>query len=143
MGFVQGSGTSTSPKEYSYVDGNLPAGRYAYRVKQIDFGGAATYYDAAEVEVGLAPKELSLGPNYPNPFNPTTTIEFTLPEAGKASLKVFNVIGQQVATLFDQNAEAGRLYRATFSASSLHSGLYFYRLEFANRSIVKRTTLVK
>jgi len=143
IGFILGAGTSTSPKEYSYVDVNLPAGRYAYRIKQIDFGGAATYYDAAEVEVGLAPKELSLGPNYPNPFNPTTTIEFTLPEAGKASLKVFNVIGQQVATLFDQNAEAGRLYRATFSASSLPSGLYFYRLEFANRSIVKRMTLVK
>ena len=143
VGFVQGAGTSTSPKEYSFLDANLPAGRYAYRVKQIDFGGAAAYYDAAEVEVGLAPKELSLGPNYPNPFNPTTTIEFTLPEAGKASLKVFNMIGQQVATLFDQNAEAGRLYRATFSASSLPSGLYFYRLEFANRSIVKRMTLVK
>lgn len=143
IGFVQGSGTSTSPKEYSYVDGNLPAGRYAYRIKQIDFGGAATYYDAAEVEVGLAPEVLSLGPNYPNPFNPTTTIEFTLPEAGKASLKVFNMIGQQVATLFDQNAEAGRMYRTTFSASSLPSGLYFYRLEFANRSIVKRMTLVK
>lgn len=143
VGFVQGAGTSTSPKEYSYVDASLSTGRYAYRIKQIDFGGAATYYDAVEVEVGLAPKELSLGPNYPNPFNPTTTIEFTLPEAGKASLKVFNMIGQQVATLFDQNAEAGRLYRATFSASSLPSGLYFYRLEFANRSIVKRMTLVK
>lgn len=143
VGFVSGSGTSTSPKDYSYVDANLPAGRYAYRIKQIDFGGAATYYDAAEVEVGMAAKELSLGSNYPNPFNPTTTIEFTLPEAGRATLRVFNMIGQEVATLFDQNAEAGRLYRVTYSAATLPSGLYFYRLEFSNRSIVKQMILVK
>jgi len=77
----------------------------------------------------------------------TASMEITLssivPENGKASLKVFNMIGQEVAILFDRTAEAGRLYRSTFSASFLPSGLYFYRLEFGNQSIVKRMMLVK
>ena len=143
VGFVSGSGTSSSSREYEFVDANVPAGRYAYRLKQVDHSGSGTYFTASEVEIGTAPKVLSLGANYPNPFNPGTTIEFTFPENGKASLRVFNMIGQEVATLFDKTAEAGRLYWATFSASSLPSGLYFYRLEFGKQSIVKRMLLVK
>ena len=143
VGFVSGAGTSTSPKDYLFLDRNVPSGRYGYRIKQVDHSGSTSYFTAAEVEIGLAPKELSLGSNYPNPFNPSTTIEFTLPENGKARLKVFDMIGQEVATLFDQNAEAGRLYQATFSASTLPSGLYFYRLNFGDQSIVRRMALVK
>jgi len=143
VGFVPGSGTSSSPREYAFVDTDVPAGRYAYRLRQVDHSGAGFYFAASEVEIGAAPKRFSMGENYPNPFNPSTTIEFTLPEEGRASLKVFNMIGQEVATLFDKTAEAGRLYRATFSASSLPSGLYFYRLEFGKQSIVKRMMFVK
>lgn len=143
VGFVPGLGTSSSPHEYLFVDANVPAGRYAYRIKQVDLNGAAAYFTASEVEIGLAPKKLFLGDNYPNPFNPATSIEFTFPENARASLRVFNMIGQEVAILFDQFAEAGRLYRAHFSASSLPSGLYFYRLEFGNQSIVRKMMLVK
>ncbi|MEX1138112.1 MAG: T9SS type A sorting domain-containing protein [Bacteroidota bacterium] len=98
---------------------------------------------AAEAEVGIAPNELILGSNYPNPFNPTTNIEFTLPEPGRAVLQVFNMIGQHVATLFDGPADGGRIYQVTFSASSPPTGLYFYRLKYGNQSVVKRMMLVK
>ncbi|MEX0602086.1 MAG: T9SS C-terminal target domain-containing protein, partial [Bacteroidota bacterium] len=77
VGFVEGAGTTSSPREYSFLDRNVPSGRYAYRIKQIDNGGNFTYYTSAEIEIGSAPEVLSLEPNYPNPFNPSTTMEFT------------------------------------------------------------------
>ncbi|MEX2191318.1 MAG: T9SS type A sorting domain-containing protein, partial [Bacteroidota bacterium] len=143
IAFVQGSGTSSSPKEYFFVDKLTTPGRYAYRLRQVDFDGTFAYSFAAEAEVGIAPNELILGSNYPNPFNPTTNIEFTLPEPGRAVLQVFNMIGQHVATLFDGPADGGRIYQVAFSASSLPTGLYFYRLEYGNQSVVKRMMLVK
>ncbi|MBI2620034.1 MAG: T9SS type A sorting domain-containing protein [Ignavibacteriales bacterium] len=143
IGFVQGSGTSSSPKDYSFVDKHVSAGRYAYRLKQIDFGGSFTYSHSAEVEIGLAPKELTLRSNYPNPFNPTTMIEFTIPEDGHAALRVYNTLGQVIATLFDGQAAAGRMYQTTFDASQLPSGVYYSRLEYGSQSLMKRMVLVR
>lgn len=143
IGFVQGSGTSSSPREYTFTDKPGQPGRYAYRLKQIDFDGSFTYYGAAEIEVGSANKELVLGPNYPNPFNPSTSIEFTVPNDGNAVLAVFNLIGQRVATLFDGPAEAGRIHRVTFSDPLLPTGLYFYKLEFGNKTLIQRMMLLK
>lgn len=143
VGFVRGAGTSTAPQEYSYSDFGLDAGRYAYRIKQIDFGGAYTYYSAAEVEVGAMPNELALEPNYPNPFNPSTNISFTVPQDGPAVLKVFNMLGQEVATLFNEEAVAGRLYKATFDASSLPTGVYVSRLEFGGQAVMRKMLFVK
>lgn len=143
VGFVRGAGTSTAPQEYSYSDFGLDAGRYAYRIKQIDFGGAYTYYSAAEVEVGAMPNELALEPNYPNPFNPSTSISFTVPQDGPAVLKVFNMLGQEVATLFNEEAVAGRLYKATFDASSLPTGVYVSRLEFGGQAVMRKMLFVK
>ncbi|MBI4418224.1 MAG: T9SS type A sorting domain-containing protein, partial [Ignavibacteriales bacterium] len=143
VGFVRGAGTSTTPQEYSFTDSNVEPGRYAYRIKQIDFGGSFTYYSAAEVEIGLGPKELALEPNYPNPFNPSTNITFTIPEDGRAVLKVYNMLGQEVATLFNEDAVAGRLYRATFDASSLPTGVYVSRLEFGGQAVMRKMLFVK
>ncbi|MBI2618811.1 MAG: T9SS type A sorting domain-containing protein [Ignavibacteriales bacterium] len=143
VGFVQGAGTTTDPREYSFVDSDLWPGRYAYRIKQIDFSGAYTYYSAAEVEVGLAPQELALEPNYPNPFNPTTNISFTVPEDGRAVLRVYNMLGQEVAVLFEGEAVAGRLYRATFDASALPTGVYVSRLESGGQSVMRKMLFVK
>jgi len=73
-GFVEGHGTTNAPKEYSYTEKNIPAGKYSYRLKQIDRDGKFKYSQEVEVNFGSAPKEFSLLQNYPNPFNPTTVI---------------------------------------------------------------------
>ena len=124
VGFVQGSGTTTSPNEYSFTDERVSPGRHAYRIKQMDHNGAFTYTTAVEVEVGLAPKEFTLSQNYPNPFNPTTTIEFTLPEDGHVRLAVYDVRGRLVSTLIDEDRRAGVYHQAVFVANNLASGTY-------------------
>ncbi|MEG8946841.1 T9SS type A sorting domain-containing protein [Rosettibacter firmus] len=91
---------------------------------------------------GPLPLEYSLKQNYPNPFNPTTNIEYSIPKSGYVSLKVFNLLGQQVATIFEGNQNAGN-YIATFDASGLASGVYLYRLESNNVSITKKLILMK
>lgn len=143
VGSVSGSGTSSSPREYSFVDKDLLSGRYAYRIKQVDNNGSFTYADAVEIEVGLAPKEFTLSQNFPNPYNPTTTIEFTLPEDGRVVLRLYDATGRQLATLVDEEAVAGRYYRVKFDASRYSSGIYFYQLESGSRSLVKKMMLVK
>lgn len=142
VGFVAGAGTSTSPREYSFTDAPAP-GRYAYRLKQIDRDGSSTYYGEAEVVVGAAPEAFTLGEAYPNPFNPATTIDFTVPQDGFASLKVYNMLGAEVATLFSGQAKAGFVNRTTFDATSLTSGIYIYRLQTAGQVMAKRMMLVK
>jgi hypothetical protein len=143
VGFVSGSGTKFSPTEYSYTDKGITPGHYAYRIKQIDNDGMFTYASSIEVEIGLAPKELALAQNYPNPFNPTTTIEFTVPQDGHAALTIFNSLGQMVAKVFDGEAQAGYIQKATFDASRLASGIYFYRLETGKSSLMKKLILLR
>ena len=142
IGFIQGSGTSNAPKEYSFTDTKLTTGTYMYRLKQIDNNGAYKY--SGEVEVTLSvPKVFALNQNYPNPFNPTTTIEFTLAEDGMTTLKVYDMLGKEVTTLVDEDLEAGVLHQATFNASRLSSGMYFYRLENGNQTQVRKLMLMK
>lgn len=88
------------------------------------------------------PAEYTLEQNYPNPFNPTTTIAFTLPVASNVSLKVFNVLGQEIETLVDNYMDAG-LHQVTFNAAKYPSGVYFYRLDSGSESLTKKMMLVK
>ncbi len=143
VGFVKGSGTSNSPKTYSFTDNNVPPGNYSYRLKQIDNNGAFKYSAAVEIKVGAAPKIFGLSQNYPNPFNPSTNIQFTVPTDGRVVLKVYNTLGQEVATLFDGVATAGQYNQATFNASHLASGIYFSRLEFGGQMQMKKMLLLK
>ncbi|MHB9030384.1 MAG: ice-binding family protein [Candidatus Latescibacterota bacterium] len=93
-----------------------------------------------------APHEFSLSQNYPNPFNPSTTIQYSLVNAGMVSLKLYNVVGQEVATLVNGRKEAGR-YTLTFNPSegttSLSNGVYFYRLEAGPFVSMKKLVLMK
>jgi hypothetical protein len=109
----------------------------------VDNGGTFSYSGSAEVEIGLAAKEFKLESNYPNPFNPSTTIAFTLADDGKATLKVFNMLGQEVATLFDGEAQAGRIQQVKFDASRLPSGLYFAKLESGKQQMLRKMVLMK
>jgi len=143
VGFVEGAGTSSSPRDYSYTDKSLSPGRYTYRIKQIDNTGSFLYKNSAEVEIGLTAKVFELASNYPNPFNPSTTIQFTLGNDGMTSLQVYNMLGQKVATLFQGAAEAGKMYQVTLDASNLPSGLYFAKLESGNQHTIQKMVLLK
>jgi hypothetical protein len=87
--------------------------------------------------------EFMLAQNYPNPFNAVTTIEFRLAANGRVTLKIFDLLGREVGTLIDEEREAGILYKEVFDASRLTSGLYFYRLQAAKHSLVKKLILVR
>jgi hypothetical protein len=89
------------------------------------------------------PKIFTLSQNYPNPFNPITTIVFTLAEDGKVSLKVYDILGRQVATLVNEELKSGVLHKVSFNASQLSSGIYFYRLSSSKNSLVKKFVLMK
>lgn len=127
VGFVPGFGTTTERKSYSFIDKDLLSGNYTYRLKQIDYDGTYEYYGKIEVDV-LTPVEFSLAQNYPNPFNPITKITFSLAVDSKVSLKIFNVLGQEVATLVNRDFTAGA-HNQNFDAAGLNSGIYFYKIE--------------
>ncbi|MBC8489895.1 MAG: T9SS type A sorting domain-containing protein [Bacteroidetes bacterium] len=91
---------------------------------------------------GEIPNEFRLYNNYPNPFNPTTNIKFSIPTQGFVTLKVFNSLGKEVATLVNENTSVGT-YEVNFDAGSLTSGVYFYRLQSDNFTETKRMMLIK
>jgi len=143
IGFVAGNGTTTKLNNYKFSDTKVSAGKYEYRLKQIDNNGTFKYSNNVEVEVGSVPKQFSLSQNYPNPFNPTTNLDFTVATNGRTTLKVYNVLGAEVTTLFDGQAEAGKVYQVSFNASMLSSGVYFARIESGNQHISRKLVLMK
>jgi hypothetical protein len=88
------------------------------------------------------PVEFLLEQNFPNPFNPATTIKFTLPVGGTVWLKVVSLDGQEVATLVEGNQSAGT-HEVTFDASGLSSGVYLYRLQLGTFAQVKKLVVLK
>lgn len=141
VGFVKGSGNSNAPKEYSFVDNGVSSGKYLYRLKQIDNDGKSEYSSTIEVDLGL-PTEYSLLQNYPNPFNPETVISWQSAVGGHISLKVYDVLGREVATLINEVREAGR-YSVEFNAAHLASGTYMYRLIAGDFVQTKKMVLLK
>ncbi len=145
IGFVEGNGTSNSPKEYSFTDVVSQSGKYSYRLKQIDIDGSYKYSNVVEVNV-VSPEKFELGQNYPNPFNPTTTIEYSIPNVGASvqnvQLKIYDVLGREVATLVNQKQSSGN-YKVKFDASKLNSGVYFYTLRAGDFVSTKKMILMK
>lgn len=141
IGFVAGSGTTTESRDYSYSDNSVTSGSYSYRLKQIDFDGSFTYSNVVEVEVN-SPAQYSLDQNYPNPFNPTTTVNYTLPEANFITLAVYNSLGEKVNSLVNEVVSAGK-HTLDFNAGNLSSGIYFLRMEAGSFVSTKKITLMK
>jgi hypothetical protein len=94
------------------------------------------------VEVGHVPQGFALSQNYPNPFNPSTTLSFNIPYSSFVILKVYNVLGQEVATLVNEEIKPGS-YETTFSGAGLSSGIYFYRLQAGGFVQTKKLVLQK
>lgn len=142
IGFVAGHGSSNSPHSYSYPDANAVSGTYVYRLKQIDNDGVYKYSNEVEVTITAA-KKFMLYQNYPNPFNPTTTISFTLAKDGFTTLKIYDILGQEIVTLIQDNLKAGVINTTTFNAATLASGVYFLRLENNGNVLVKKLLVMK
>ncbi len=139
---VNGAGTSTRVINYSFTDKNLISGKYNYRLIQTDLDGTTKIYDLFnEVLVGI-PEKFELNQNFPNPFNPSTVIRFALPVSGLVSLKVFNTMGEEVATLVNGTREAGS-YEVKFDATNITSGIYFYTLSSGEFSVTKKLVLMQ
>ena len=141
IGFVQGEGTTSNPKEYFYSDYDLSSDKYLYKLKQIDFNGRYEYSNVIEIEF-LSIDKFTLEQNFPNPFNPSTNIIYQLPLANEVSLKVYDVLGNEVATIVNEYKEAGR-YEAQFNGSELTSGIYFYELKTGEYIENKKMILLK
>lgn len=138
---VQGNGTTTEFHNYSYRDENLNEGIYYYRLKQVDYDGSFSYSNIVDVEI-VTPLKFELSQNYPNPFNPSTRIQFTIVNQQFVSLKVYNVLGNEVAVLINEEKSPG-VYNLNFDASELSSGTYFYKLRAGNFTEVKKMLLLK
>ena len=143
VGFVKGAGTNADPRQYSFVDRDLPAATYAYRLKQVDQDGSFKFSREVNVEVGNAPRVFTLSQNYPNPFNPTTTIEFTLEHDGRVTLRVYDILGREVVTLLNENRGAGEYQKVVFDASRLSSGVYYVVLRSGSKQRSEKMVLLK
>lgn len=150
IGFVLGNGTSASSKYYEFIDEFPPAELLEYRLKQIDMDGTYEYYrltakvDASTI-TGITykiPNEFALHQNYPNPFNPSTTIKFDLPEKSNVSIVIYNVLGQTISILVNEELNAG-YHEVNFSAENLSSNIYFYRIQTDNNIAVKKMMVIK
>ena len=141
IGFVEGNGNSNSTKNYSFEDRNLFADKYLYRLKQIDNDGQYEYSEIIEVDLGL-PTKYELSQNFPNPFNPRTKISWQSPVSSHQTLKIYDILGNEVATLVDEFIEAGK-YEIEFDASNLSTGIYFYKFQSGSFVESKKMILIK
>jgi hypothetical protein len=145
IGFVEGKGTTTYVQGYSFTD-TPELGKYKYRLKQIDFNGSFEYSNVIEVEL-TSLSTFSLEQNFPNPFNPTTTIKFSIPTSEFVTLKVYDVLGNEVASFINEEIPAGS-YEVEFasytgSVRNLTSGIYFYTLRAGSYIETKKMILLK
>lgn len=128
IGFVNGSGTTTQEKSYSFIDFDLgEAQTIYYRLRQIDFNGIATYTSIIKVEIAKS-YSYNLAQNYPNPFNPSTSINFTLPVDAQVTIKIYDILGNEVFQVVNNKLQAGNhLYPVSFY--NLASGIYVYTID--------------
>ncbi len=141
VGYIPGNGTTTEPQFYSFIDESLQPGKYQYRLKQIDFDGSFEYSNIIEVVIGT-PTEFSLEQNFPNPFNPITRIHYQITQTSIVTLKVYDVLGNEVTTLVNEEKTSGS-YEIEFSGNDLPSGVYFYQLQAGSFVETNKMVLIK
>jgi hypothetical protein len=141
IGFVNGAGTTTEIKNYSFTDKEINNEVTYYRLRQVDFDGSYSYSKVVEVQP-VNPVNFNLSQNYPNPFNPVTSISFSIPSASSVKLTIYNQIGEKVAELLNENLEAG-VYSYNWNASKQASGIYFYELQANDYRSIRKMTLLK
>ncbi|MGB5529930.1 MAG: T9SS type A sorting domain-containing protein, partial [Ignavibacteriaceae bacterium] len=142
IGFIPGAGTTSELREYSFKDENVKSGTYIYELIQVDYNGTNEEVGKLVVNVENVPLDYFLEQNYPNPINPTTKIQYSIPQNGFVLLSVFNSLGERVALLEEGMKEAG-YYETEFNGSNLPSGIYFYTLSSNKFISTKKMILLK
>jgi Secretion system C-terminal sorting domain/Cohesin domain len=141
VGFVKGNGNSYSSKEYSFTDNNPSGGsNFIYRLKQIDNDGKFVYSD--EIEIEIIPTKYELFQNYPNPFNPITNFKFEIVNHGLVTLKVYDMLGNEITTIINKELDPG-FYKFQWDASNFATGVYFYCLHAGDYINTKKLLLIK
>ena len=146
---LRGRGTTLEPTQYAYTDARTEQGKtYRYVLRSFDLDGTIHEYSDKAIEVQITetmkPTEFALAQNFPNPFNPTTIIQYQLPENSPVKLELYDVTGRKVATLVNAWQNAGYYsHSVNASAYNLSSGMYFYRLTAGNYVQTKKMMLVK
>ena len=130
--------------DHSFIEATLKDSMQAYNQapEAVASSSSNGQSESSLSESKKLPREFSLGDNYPNPFNPTTTIPINLPKASHVEVVVYNIAGQRVATLADREYQAGS-YQLRFNAHELASGVYFIRARLGEKTLIKRMTLIK
>ena len=139
LGFVDGAGNSNSTLRYSFLDENVSARRYYYRLKQIDIDKRFEYSPIVSAVIDGS-NDFVLEQNYPNPFRNETVIKFTLPQRAKVNLSLFDMNGRLVRVLLNESRESGT-HAITFHSGTLTSGLYYYTLKTGELTAVKKLTI--
>jgi len=143
IGFIKGAGTSVKTTNYSFSDKIALTHDVQYRLKQADFDGTVKYSENLAVSFE---KELdfNLSQNFPNPFNPSTTISYSIPFNNYIRLELYNMMGEKIADLLNEFQTAGyHQYRFSTQDYQLSSGIYYYRLVSGDYFSIKKMILLK
>jgi hypothetical protein len=144
---IPGHGTVSIPQEYNYIDHSVLNGiTYEYQISDVDINGRETRHNltvsATPSPDAMVVSEYALYQNYPNPFNPSTIICFNIKEAGKVSLKIYDLMGREVATLVNTEMSAGS-HTVSWDATGLASGIYLYQLNAGDFKATKKLLFLK
>lgn len=123
VGWIEGSGNSNTPKQYSFTDKDLPDGSYDYALKQIDYNGNNSVI-GKQLNLSVTPPKTFEASVYPNPFNSSANLKLHIPSAGQLSIKIFDISGKEIAEIYNGFSSAGR-FSYSVSGISLSSGIYF------------------
>lgn len=149
---IEAAGNSTTHREYAFMDSRVESQTtYYYKLQQLDINGAVRWYGPLSVTVtqapSAAPEQFVLYENYPNPFNPSTTIQYDVAEASVVTLEIFDITGKRVKTLVNDDKAAGSysvVWDATDSAGRIvPNGAYVYRLRAGSLQFVNKLMVLK
>ena len=141
IGFVKGSGNSNSYKFYSFTDQPEGATKFQYKLKQTDKNGNYSYSSVVTAIIGI-PTMYELKQNFPNPFNPTTKIKYSIPQDGLVSIIIFDIMGRKITSLVNENKKAGN-YEVYFNGNGLSSGVYFCKMNSGDFTNSIKMLLIK
>lgn len=126
LGFVEGQGTTDRESAYAFTTGDLAAGSHSFRLRQVDFDGTTSYSPVVEVAIALT-EGAELTAAYPNPSSTTAAAYLSVANTQNVRVAVYDLLGREVAELFNGMVQSGQRERLVLDASSLAPGVYVYR----------------